>query len=236
MPYLKITQIGFVVLTLLSVGLVGFGLNQVLKRHFLAIRIQVMRNYYLGIGIWIALLSILSLTGFTTDFDSMPPKFAVVILIPLITFIFLWRNKTVKLILKEIPLSWLTYLQSFRVVVEIFLWLLFLAEIAPIQMTFEGRNHDILVGLSAPIAAVLFLRKGKLNKKAMMVWNFLGLALLVNIVTIALLSTPTPLRVFMNDPANTIVAEFPIVFLPGVLVPLAYYLHLLSLQKLLKED
>jgi hypothetical protein len=42
---------------------------------------------------------------------------------------------------------------------------------------------------------------------------------------------PTPFRVFMNEPSNTIVAKFPIVWLPALLVPLAYGLHFLSLRQ-----
>jgi hypothetical protein len=37
----------------------------------------------------------------------------------------------------------------------------------------------------------------------------------------------------MNEPANTIVAVFPISWLPGLLVPLAYTLHIFSLKQLL---
>ena len=97
-------------------------------------------------------------------------------------------------------------------------------------MTFEGRNFDILSGLSAIVVAVL-ITKNKISPPLVIAWNFAGLALLVNIVTIAILSMPTPLRVFMNEPANTIVTKFPVVWLPALLVPLAYGLHFLSLRQ-----
>jgi hypothetical protein len=57
--------------------------------------------------------------------------------------------------------------------------------------------------------------------------------LLMNIVTIAVLSMPTPFRQFMNEPANEIVATFPFVYLPGVLVVLAFAFHAFSLRQLL---
>jgi hypothetical protein len=105
----------------------------------------------------------------------------------------------------------------------------------PVQMTFEGRNFDILVGVSAPLIAVLAFR-GKLSKKALLIWNVACLGLLLNIVITAILSTPSPWRVFMSEPANDVVAYFPISWLPGLLVPLAYYLHLLSVKQLLQSD
>ena len=43
-------------------------------------------------------------------------------------------------------------------------------------------------------------------------------------------------RYFINEPANTIVTEFPIIWLPGFLVPLAYGLHFLSLRQLLNAE
>lgn len=55
----------------------------------------------------------------------------------------------------------------------------------------------------------------------------LGCALLATIVTVAFLSAPTPLRVFMNEPANTIVTTFPYVWLPAFLVQAALFGHVL---------
>jgi hypothetical protein len=37
----------------------------------------------------------------------------------------------------------------------------------------------------------------------------------------------------MNEPANTIVAQFPFIYLPGVLVVLAFVFHVFSLRQLL---
>ncbi|HEV2479744.1 MAG TPA: hypothetical protein VGS79_08760, partial [Puia sp.] len=43
---------------------------------------------------------------------------------------------------------------------------------------------------------------------------------------------PTPLRVFFNEPANTLITQFPFIFLPGMLVPLAFSLHFISLRQM----
>jgi hypothetical protein len=39
----------------------------------------------------------------------------------------------------------------------------------------------------------------------------------------------------MNEPANTLVGQFPFILLPGILVPIAYGLHIFSLRQLLKQ-
>ena len=113
--------------------------------------------------------------------------------------------------------------------------MLFLAEVLPEQMSFEGRNFDVIAGATAPIFAWICFGNGKYKRGLAIAWNILGLMLLLNILVIAVLSMPLPIRYFMNEPSNTIVATFPIVFLPAVLVPVAYSMHIFSLKQLLRR-
>ncbi len=179
---------------------------------------------------WVVFVSAWSASGMMSDFTKFPFNFLPVILIPLVTALVATFSNTFKVILTNIPEEKIVVLQNFRFFVEILLWMLFAAAVLPIQMTFEGRNFDILAGVTAPLIAYFVMRK-RLSRTGLIVWNVFGLLLLTNIVTIAVLSTPSPIRVFMNDPANTIVAVFPISFLPGFLVPLAYVLHFFSLRQ-----
>jgi hypothetical protein len=94
-------------------------------------------------------------------------------------------------------------------------------------------NYDVLTGLTAPFIALYLARNPGRKKTVGVVWNILGLLLLLNIVTIALLSAPSPFRIFMNEPANTIVAYWPFIWLPGFVVPVAFLLHVFSLKQLL---
>jgi hypothetical protein len=183
----------------------------------------------IGMVLWATVVSIGSLSGFTGNFNLFPVNAMPMLLIPLITTLILLFTADMKTLATHLNLKALTQLQVFRVLVEIVLWLLFLQNLLPVQMTFEGRNFDILAGITAIIAASYFLN----NKAWMIAWNIFGLLLLINIVVIALLSMPTPFRVFDNEPANVIVTQFPYVFLPTFLVPLAYLLHFISLKKLL---
>ena len=127
----------------------------------------------------------------------------------------------------NIPAKSLVSLQIFRVFVEILLWMSFLQNLLPVQMTFEGRNFDVLSGLTAPFAAYFLAN----NRIGLVVWNILSLALLANILAVAVLSMPTPFRYFINEPSNTIVTTFPFIWLPGLLVPLAYGLSFLSIRQ-----
>lgn len=185
-----------------------------------------------GVVVWAILVSIASISAFTSNFRLFPANVMPLLLIPLVTTLILLFTTDMNTLVNHLKLKVLTQLQVFRIFVEIILWLLFLQNLLPVQMTFEGRNFDILAGITAIIAARYFLN----NKTWMIAWNIFGLLLLINIVVVALLSMPTPFRVFHNEPANIIVTHFPYVFLPTFLVPLAYLLHFISLKKLLTKS
>lgn len=233
-PIYLTTAFGFVLLTALFFGLVLRELRKALAKTSWTEerqkRIQ-SRSMMVIIG-WAVIVAVLSMTGFTRRMELFPLNLAPVLLVPLIGILFITFSRATKHILQFVQMQTLTRLQVFRVFVEILLWLLFIENLLPVQMTFEGINFDIVAGLTAPFAAYLF----SVNRKAMIAWNIVSLCLLINIVTIAILSTPTPLRVFFNEPANTIVAVFPFILLPTFLVPLAYGLHFLSLRKLLSRQ
>jgi hypothetical protein len=66
-------------------------------------------------------------------------------------------------------------------------------------------------------------------------WNWMGALLLLNVVTITWLSTPTPMRVFMNEPANIWITQAPFVWLPTVLVLAAFAGHIVVHRRLKAE-
>jgi hypothetical protein len=226
---MEIAKIGFFLLTVICyffVFIIFFtghrdeGQNKMYKSRFWAV-----------FAIWTIILSILSISGLLADFSTMPPKMGIVFIVPLILLIFIITNKNFTHYLQNISPWKIILLQFFRVPVELLLYLLYKENISPVQMTFEGRNLDILTGLLAPVAAYIIYKKPSYLKPVGFFFNITGLLLLINILAIAVLSFPTPFRQFMNEPANTAVTLFPIVFLPGLLVPLAYYLHAFSLKQ-----
>ncbi len=180
---------------------------------------------------WLILLGILSIRGFFTDFSRLPPRLTFALLPPLLLVLLFTRSRAGKQVLHYIQPQWLIYLQSFRILVEIALWLLVRNGSLPVQMSFEGRNFDILTGLLAfPVGYYCFVKK-TWPPIAALLYNIAGLVLLLNVVTISTLSMPTPLRAFHNQPDSSLLTKFPFIYLPGLLVPLAYTLHILSLRQ-----
>jgi hypothetical protein len=129
----------------------------------------------------------------------------------------------------------LTLLSVVRVPVElVLLWLYRHGEV-PRLMTFEGRNFDILSGLTAPLVAWFAFRGGKVNRPLLVVWNLLAFGLLLNIVTNAILSLETPFQQFAFDQPNRGVLYFPFIWLPAIIVPVVFVAHVISLWQLSKR-
>ena len=226
-------QAGFILLTFGSFTLLFTKIKRAVNAtEWSSSKKKRFTSFFLGgLVTWTLFISVWSFIGRMSDFSIFPFNMAPVLAVPFIAILAFTFSKAGKEILVHIPSENIILLQSFRFFVELLLWALYLENQAPIQMTFEGRNWDVLTGISAPVIAFLIARR-KISKTGLIIWNIACLALLINIVTIAILSMPTPLRTFLNEPSNTIVTQFGVSLLPGLLVPLAYGLHFLSLRQL----
>lgn len=99
----------------------------------------------------------------------------------------------------------------------------------PKLLTFEGRNFDILVALSALPVAYVAARNPR--KGLVIAWNLAGMIILGVVLVHAVLAGPSPIQQFFEKPDSSIVATWPYVWLPALLVPLAYAGHLLSIRQ-----
>lgn len=201
--------------------------------------LQLTRKKYfiitaLIISGWLTVTAVIAFNGTLLDFTSTPPKLILLIIPPVLAIIYLSNSQRVNSLIEIIPSSWFVYIQSFRILMELLLWMLFAKNIIPVQMTFEGLNYDVLTGLSAPLIGYYCLTLNKWPRIAAVLWNIAGLLLVTNIFIISVLSTPTPMRQFLNEPANTMIAYFPNVWIAAFIVPFAYFIHILSLKQLIK--
>ena len=188
-----------------------------------------------AIVLWMGLIGLLAANGFFANFTPFPRP-ALLIMVPLPFILLIAFSKRVAVILMAVPPHWLVGMQAFRIVVELLLLKAYLGGLLPKQMTFEGGNFDIISGILAiPFAIMVAKNKSRLLIKW---YNVIGIVLLLNILVIAVLSMPTPLRQFMNEPSNSIIGDFPFIYLPGVLVVIGYSLHIFSLRQvfLLKNN
>jgi hypothetical protein len=183
-----------------------------------------------ALSAWLAIAAVLAMSGLLSEWSARPPRWPLLPLTAFAAIVAVIRSAAAQRVLSNIPPAWPIGAQTFRIGVELALYALYVAGRAPIQVTFEGRNFDVLVGLSAPFVAWLVARRG-LGPKSAIAWNAMGLAVLANTVGTVATSTPGPLHVDWPGPPLTAITSWPIVWLPAFLMPLAVFLHVVSLRQ-----
>jgi hypothetical protein len=186
--------------------------------------------------VWLAFTGILAYNGFFKKTSGLPPRFIFAVAPPLLTIILLFATSAGRRFISNIDLRTLTVLSIVRIPVELVLYWLFLNKAVPELMTFAGRNFDILAGITAPIISFTCFKSGTIsNKPLLLVWNFISLLLLLNILINAILSLPFPFQQFAFDQPNIAVLYFPFTWLPSFIVMTVLFSHLVAISKLTKK-
>jgi hypothetical protein len=199
------------------------------------IAINKSRVFILFLLAWLLIQTIAGISGFYTARNGFPPRFLLLILPPLVLIIVLFTTRREKLFINAANLPMLTIIHIIRIPVELVLFWLYSRKAVPGLMTFEGRNPDILSGISAPFIYYFGFVRKSLGRNVILLWNYICLGLLINIVVNAVLSAPTPFQQFAFDQPNIAILHFPFIFLPAVLVPMILYAHLAAIRQLRGE-
>ena len=184
--------------------------------------------------IWMSITWAAAQSGILRNWDQNPPPFAFLVLaIVVLAAVIAWSPLGLRLA-RFIPLWILVAVQAFRLPLELAMHKMYERGIMPEQMSYSGLNFDIVSGATAIIVSAL-VWSGRGGRRLVATWNVLGLLLLINIVSVAILATPR-FRYFGDAALNTWVMDAPFVWLPAVMVLAALAGHLvifraLSLQK-----
>ncbi len=190
----------------------------------------IATRFALTLVIWLSTVSVLSVAGWTSEWESFPPRVPLLLVIATATYVLVSSSQVAKVALMVTPI-WLPVLvQTMRIVVEFSLWQMHREGSVPGQFTIEGQNFDLFIGLSAPVVAIGIRRKW-IGSKTLVVWNLVGLALLANAILTAATSSPGPQ--YLNWPGEpfTAIATWPLIWLPTFLAPTAIFLHVVSLRQ-----
>ncbi|MEP1032018.1 hypothetical protein [Ekhidna sp.] len=185
---------------------------------------------------WIFFICVQTFNGYFTNLSGFPRlPLMVCFTLAAIAILFVWPRT--RAILMEMPITTLHYIHIVRVPVEMVLWWLAVSRAIPMDMTFEGSNLDIISGISAPFAAVFMVGAQSKSRIGAIIWNVIALALLINIVNMAVGYMPYYYTPTGGQSANLGVFYFPYVLLPTVIVPTIFFSHLVSLYQLIfKKD
>jgi len=226
-------SIAFIITTLLALVLVKLLINTTSKPIPSRSSLQIIAV----ITAWLVLQAGLSYLGiYSKSSEAIPPKIILFGVLPaLIAIFFLFITRKGKLFIDKISMQMLTYVHLIRIPVELILYGLFLNGAIPELMTFEGRNFDILAGITAPFIGFFGIAQSKMGKTTLLLWNFICLGLLLNIVVTAMLSAPSPFQQLAFDQPNIAILYFPFSWLPAFIVPLVLFAHLAAIRKLINK-
>lgn len=182
-----------------------------------------------------SLQALLSHNGFFLINDTFPPRLLLIITPGLLLIIYSFFSMKGKAFIASIDLEKYTYLNTIRIMVEIGLFILFIHKLVPESMTFEGRNFDVISGITAPFIAYFGFTKRTLDKSIIVAWNVICLILVLQVVVTGVLSAPSALQQLAFEQPNVAVLLFPFIWLPGIIVPIVLFGHLVSIYKLKTE-
>jgi hypothetical protein len=183
-----------------------------------------------GVVVWMTLTWVAANSGVLRNWDATPPPFALLILGVIVLALVLPFSAVGTRIAQHTPLWALVGIQAFRLPLELAMHALVARHIMPEQMSYSGRNLDIVTGATAIVVAAL-ARAGYGGRPLIALWNVVGLLLLINVMTVAILSTPR-IRLFGDDRVVTFVTYTPFVWLPAVMVLAALAGHILIFRAL----
>jgi hypothetical protein len=179
---------------------------------------------------WLGLTWVLAAAGIL-GFEGRPPTMVLALLAMWAVALTLGFSGTGARLASGLPLAALVGFHAFRLPLELIMHRAYLLGLMPVQMSYSGWNFDILTGATAALLAVA-IAGGRAPLLLVRLWNGMGIVLLLNIVTIAVLSTPVPFRMFTGEPANVWITRAPWVWLPMVFVLGAIVGHILVARRL----
>jgi hypothetical protein len=222
-----IVTAGFVILQLfVSVGFV-LACEWAGRRLGAAAGARRRRATRLGAAVvaWLLLTALIAANGVLRRFDATPPPFVGLALAVGILGVAVPLSRLGTLLVRGLPLWFLIGFQVFRFPLELLMHRAYVEGVMPVQMSYSGRNYDIVTGITAGVLG-LWLTRRPAPRWVVMSWNILGFVLLANIVTIAIVSTPV-FGWFGRERLNTFVTYPPFVWLPAILVTAALMGHIL---------
>ena len=183
----------------------------------------------LALAAWLGGLSALIVSGRMPllPFSGLPFFFAPIVLIGLGAGLSPLGGK----LAGGVPLAALVGFQAFRLPLELVLHTWAAQGVIPETMTWTGQNWDIISGVTALVCAPLAAR----HRIAARVANIVGFALLVNVMRVAILSSPVPFG-WGQQPPLLLALHLPYAFIGPVCVGGALFGHVVLTRALWKKS
>jgi len=175
--------------------------------------------------VWLVVTAVASASG-VLEAPVLPPR-ALFFMVGtnLAAVIFAFSRAGTRLV-AGLPVAALVGFHAFRLPLELVLHRWYAEGVIPVQMTYVGRNFDIVTGILGLTLGLVLWRRGP-SRPLVWLFNLVGFALLVTVASIAVLSSPVPFRSFTNDPPVLLVFHAPYGWIVPMCVAPALAGHLL---------
>jgi hypothetical protein len=171
----------------------------------------------------------MSFSGVPGMYNRFPPGMVLLVAPVLLALLALTFGPAGRYLASHAPLTLLLGFQVFRTGVELSLHHLYVLGLAPKLITLEGGNIEILVAITAPLAAWASTA-GRSGMRIAYVWNVIGILSLGNVVVRAVLTAPGPLHFIDGGVLDFAIITSPFTAIPGFMAPLALALHILAFR------
>ncbi|MEZ0268322.1 MAG: hypothetical protein ACAI43_26645 [Phycisphaerae bacterium] len=182
---------------------------------------------HVGLLLWVAITSVPVATGLLAA-GPMPriPLYFAAINLAGVLFAF---SRTGRALAIGLPLAALVAFQAFRLPLELVLHHWAGRGVIPPTMTWTGQNFDIVTGVLALLLAPFASR----SRAAAWAFNLIGFALLLNVMRVAMMSSPLPFAWPDVRPPLQLVLHLPYAWIGSVCVAGALAGHIVLTRALL---
>ncbi len=184
--------------------------------------------FTVGLGLWLFLFSQLVQSGWIEA--SPMPRLMIVFMTMNVVTLLCALSKPGSWLAAGVPLAALVAFQGFRFPLELILHQWVEMGTIPESMTWTGSNFDIISGVVALIAAFFAGR----NRTIAWIANIVGFALLLNVMRVAVLSSPLPFA-WQVSPPLMLAFHLPYALIVPVCVGGALFGHVVLTRALLSS-
>lgn len=178
---------------------------------------------------WYALLSFIASKGYLESETTSFPILGYIFLASLFVSYILSLTKIGEA-LSQLDWNFVIGFHGFRVLMELALYMAYLEDKVPIQMTFLGLNFNILAGVSAIIIAPSLAYRSRL--RLIKIWNTISLLLLFGFVAITTLTAKSDFQFFNSKNNLQELLTVPYIYIPGILIFFGFFGHWVVFKKI----
>ena len=190
----------------------------------------------LVLSVWFTAALLLSQGGFFLTLSLYPIPNIGLLFVPIIVGItMLVKSAAFRKVVDTMFQPWLIAVQVTRVMGVVFL-VLYARGLMPAEFALPSGIGDVIIGITAPLAALALFLNQSFGRNIAIVWNIAGFLELTTAIVLGFATSPTPYQWLAFGNPNNFLFAFPLALVPTFAVPLSLLLHIFSLRVLLKNS